>query len=507
MEAIKIICGPIIGAVTCSTARILVEVEQDCQLTMILTSYDTYIELTQRLSKKHPTIYKFINLSPSTVYGISFKEPVSFTSGVLAKQSSEFRTIPEEFEQIKLGFISCNSIRTEINGDKVYSLWHQLALQARSFDYLIHLGDQVYLDDFNVFKKNQKPENVFMELEKIYRPMTIDKVRDSELEIREAIQAEYRLTWTYEPIAFVLKNIPNYMMLDDHDIHDDFGFNPKFSDKEAFEFYFAQQARYCYYLYQRQLREDIDFTDDTFSKIEKEYYHVNIAGVCIYMLDFRGCRVWHKKENDHLKLGKRQWEDIDRCFGRNGLFSRFDCKCAIFVSTTPPVYISGTQVSELLCDFEDDVFEQWSLDCSDEQIRLLKTLCDFKLNTKKNVTLISGDVHLCGLTEIYRNDQFMFKQFITSGIKQKGFTNFQIQVLKNVINTKTIVNNEFSYKHENFSNDNNYGIIEVSAKYGYEIMCRHARSREEDKILPFVTNRWSLNRPEFRESCHCCSIF
>jgi hypothetical protein len=505
MDSIKIICGPIIGAVTCNSARILVEVAHDCQLTMILTSSDTNIELTLKLLKKVPTIYKFINLTPATPYTIIFKEPVNYSNICLAEQISQFRTLPEEFEKIKLGFISCNSIRDEIYSDKVYSLWHQLASSVKSFDFIIHHGDQMYLDDSNIYKKHGKVENCFIEQEKIYKKMNIDKIKECGLEIREAIQKEYRKTWTHEPIAFVLKNVPNYMMLDDHDVHDDFGFDPKFSNKDDFEYYFAEQARYCYYLYQRQLREDIDFSN--FSKIDREFYHVNIAGVCLYMLDFRGCRVWHKKPNDPLKLSTKQWEEIDKCFGKNGLFSKFDCKCVLFVSTTPPVFLSNTQTTDLLCKFEDDVYEQWSVNCPDEQARILKTLCDFKTNTKKNLALVSGDVHVCGLTEIYRNDQFMFKQLITSGIRQKAFTDFQIAVLTRLVNNMAVVSNEFTYKHENFSNDNNYGIIEISAKYDYEIMGRFARSREEDKIIPFVTNRWSLCRPDYRDSCNCCSIY
>jgi alkaline phosphatase D len=504
MESIKIICGPIIGAVTCHTARIVVEVESDCELTMFLMSDDTLLELTLQVKKRFPTVFKFINLTPSTTYAVSFKEAVIYSNPILAKQTADFRTMPEEVDDIKIGFISCNSVRTEFQSNKSYSMWYHLAAQVKSFDYIFHHGDQVYLDEGNVFRKGEQPDNVYIELKYKYKNMSIEEIKSFEVDIRETIQEEYRRTWTYEPIAFILKNVPNYMMFDDHDIHDDFGFNPKFCDKDDFGNYFAKEARYCYYLYQRQLREDIDFSD--FSKIDREFYWVNLGGICVFVLDFRGCRTWHKIVNDPLKLSTKQWYEIEDCFGRNGMFSKPSCKCAIMVTTTPPVYLSGNQLTELITGYENDVYEQWSLDCSDEQQRLLKILSEFKTSTKKPLTLVTGDVHICGLTEIYRSDSFMFKQFITSGIKQKTFSDFQMKVLRNVVNHEQNVNNEFTFKHEGFSNDNNYGIIEISKSNNYEIMCRHARSREENKILPFITNRKSLNRQTDRAGCQCCLI-
>lgn len=47
------------------------------------------------------------------------------------------------------------------------------------------------------------------------------------------IRGEYRRSWTFEPTAFVLANIPNLMILDDHDIRDDWGYCPEDYDPNS----------------------------------------------------------------------------------------------------------------------------------------------------------------------------------------------------------------------------------------------------------------------------------
>ena len=42
-------------------------------------------------------------------------------------------------------------------------------------------------------------------------------------ELREKLREEYRDTWKFEPTQFCLANCPSIMMIDDHEIHDDFG--------------------------------------------------------------------------------------------------------------------------------------------------------------------------------------------------------------------------------------------------------------------------------------------
>jgi vacuolar-type H+-ATPase catalytic subunit A/Vma1 len=60
----EIIMGPIIGKVTETTARILIESNKIENLTIILQSGDQKIPLTKTVVNRGPTVFKFSNLTP-----------------------------------------------------------------------------------------------------------------------------------------------------------------------------------------------------------------------------------------------------------------------------------------------------------------------------------------------------------------------------------------------------------------------------------------------------------
>jgi CMP-N-acetylneuraminic acid synthetase len=61
------------------------------------------------------------------------------------------------------------------------------------------------------------------------------------------------------------------MILDDHEIYHDSGFHYIDNiNRNNFDFFLSEQARICYYRYQKQLWVDIDFTQD-FNKMELVY--------------------------------------------------------------------------------------------------------------------------------------------------------------------------------------------------------------------------------------------
>jgi hypothetical protein len=45
----------------------------------------------------------------------------------------------------------------------------------------------------------------------------------------------------------------------------------------------------------------------------------------MFFLDYRGCRTWNKIKGEELKLGTKQWQDLE-CFGKSGIFSRMISK-------------------------------------------------------------------------------------------------------------------------------------------------------------------------------------
>eukprot|EP00971_Amphidinium_carterae_P250886 4980389-Amphidinium_carterae.1 len=61
------------------------------------------------------------------------------------------------------------------------------------------------------------------------------------------------------PTVWVLANVPNLMIFDDHDIRDDWGDRPEDIDKNSMDWFLASIAYGVILEYQRQLYEDITF--------------------------------------------------------------------------------------------------------------------------------------------------------------------------------------------------------------------------------------------------------
>ena len=154
-----------------------------------------------------------------------------------------FTVIPDDDNNdIKFGFVSCNS-----NGDITNwaSGWSNLLKQAP--EVLFHMGDQIYAD--SVWGKSPN------ELKQLYQK-----------------------TWNEPTQAQVMRNTQNMMILDDHEINNDFGTvlkgNLSLQDQQ-----FNKKNLELYKKYQESL-VNRHYTDNY-------YYHINIGKFCIILLDQR----------------------------------------------------------------------------------------------------------------------------------------------------------------------------------------------------------------------------
>ena len=168
----QVMVGPVIGKVTSTTARILIEIETPGSLTI---EVHEQAEETPRLEKQpsilqraksrkriprppapstgghkvkvknvvqanRPAVFEFRGLKPGTLYSVEVKDCTIMTK-------SSFRTFPEvPSESLSFGVISCNKIFiTDMMIAPAWDLWAHLAktVEAGKVDYLLHLGDQV----------------------------------------------------------------------------------------------------------------------------------------------------------------------------------------------------------------------------------------------------------------------------------------------------------------------------------------------------------------------------
>ena len=170
----QVIVGPIIGKVTATTARVLIEIDTSMSLTIEVKEQPTALEkqpsflkrqltggrigrmksfeakvpsderfdkstIQKNVTARRPSVFVFNDLRPETAYAVEVKECISIPSS--------FRTFPEvPAEKLTFGVISCNKIFiTDLLGALGQGLWTHLSnrIEAGKVDLLLHLGDQV----------------------------------------------------------------------------------------------------------------------------------------------------------------------------------------------------------------------------------------------------------------------------------------------------------------------------------------------------------------------------
>jgi len=585
--------GPIIGKVTENYARVLIELNKNTTLTLELYEIN-YQKNKNGISNKIifnkpiflvsndcdafiPQIFEFKNLQENTRYKIIINNDVNYSNENLAELECSFKTtksIDNANDIFRIAFLSCNSSKYRKEFQDKLNLWKILAqkVEKEEIDYCIHMGDQVYLDDANwkgtsnnVFAKCQKiwkdayekifsstkilcsnikgkmnknhtNSNTDIEFNLISFPLEeqweIEKKKLSSI-FCDLISEEYRYTFNEYYQAKVLRNVPNLMILDDHEIFDDFGFDVKsYNDSQSFDYFFSEQARLCYYKYQKILWENIDLQkSSSFQNPTSEHHFHLINGIGLFFEDFRGCRTWLKKgsfKNDSnscqtFLLGNKQLDDIKLCFDKKGLFDK--AKCAIYIAPTPLAFFSKESGKIAAC-FVNDVKECWSLVAPNDQVYLLDILKNYRERTQNDICIIGGDSHLGYFTSIYLNGNFVIEQMITSPICQSPPDDIETKVFNFFLNLGSKLKNGYSFKHFNPINDLNFGICEFrpvifnrddnailnanSSIKRLEIFAKHVRglkngSLKEDKFRKMGFRDENLEYTKC--NCSTCCIF
>ncbi|CAE7273047.1 unnamed protein product [Symbiodinium natans] len=324
----RIILGPVIGKVTESSARILVEASHDvdnfsCACNAEGSSSAATAKMT--LKARRPSVVKLDGLAPSTLYSVEVQ------GAKLLVDRCSFRTLPAGGWRLGDGrppcfaVASCNCVyENRKRGASREDLWAELKSRLESgfpVDYMLHLGDNVYLDsDLHLVEKGKKRLEDWDDckwgvardwLTKMDDP---SKWSEHEKEIEEHFRNVYRETWGHRPTRWVLANVPNLMILDDHDIRDDWGDRPEDKDEKSVDRFLADIAYRVYNSYQRLLYEDPEMQPDGRSCAPKCDHHMHAFGdVGLLFVDVRGCKTFHWNPSEDIAvpmLGQAQWSAI-----------------------------------------------------------------------------------------------------------------------------------------------------------------------------------------------------
>lgn len=436
----KITVGPVIGKVTDTTARILIEVDDDVQVTCIATDTNkNVVTQANNSTKNRPFIFKLHGLMPETEYEITFKGVAS------TDLKGRVRTFATNLNKLNIAAVSCNFFARRDKTD----LWANLKdvyLDKREVDLVLHVGDQIYGDStfaraLGIIESNEPKSK---------------KAQDEQ--ILEGYRRLYRVWWNDPSTRYVLANVSNLMIWDDHEIRDDWGSREADYDPKSSEYRIGTLARQVYREYQRQLWDDFDINVKP-NTSDEHHFHV-WGAIGVLFVDQRSGRSFGR-DAARPYLGTRQWDQIEGAL-KTGDLSKV--RALIAVTSVPLVYL-GRNVTNLGSSFADDLYDHWSYVIhSKEQIEMLRALREWKQggNNQKELLVVGGDVHVGGYTDIKHEGKTMFKQLITSPITNtppKWYEFYGLKILTEV--EQSLPGSSYSFEHYGLTNKRNYGIIIV----------------------------------------------
>lgn len=483
----KIKTGPIIGKVTSTTARILVEFEHSGYVTMKLSSKknNRSFLILENVLGLTPMVFKFENLEPSTQYHVSVSTSIQDS---LEEVHSSFKTLTEKFDHdssLKIAIVSCNDIHYVKTIPEKLNLWTDMAQKAEQgeIDYVLHIGDQLYLDSDDWYGKQTSAHAVA-------KLLYGGNYLQNKEQIREIIRHEYRKNFNFKPTKVLLANAPNLMILDDHEIHNDFSRDPNFRTEGTWENFWSNQARYVYYQYQRQLREDIDFKK--YEETSGEFFSESIFDdkIGFFFMDHRANRVWHNKnseKNDRISIDNIEpyLDNNQKEHFYNSLKTKFKDTQFLFIVSTIPVFMVSKETNRYLAESNSEDFKElWTYDHSEDLIIFFNELRTWK-NLKKNreLILIGGDMHFAFHSDILYKNETLFKQMTTSGIVMNKNDFNSTEFIDSVMTLKQCIGQHLDYciKHHDLDSNYNYAIIEMNKKNKTEVKSYHILS-DCDKI-------------------------
>jgi hypothetical protein len=430
----KITVGPVIGKVTDATARVLVEVDDNVQVTCEATDpKKNVVTQTIQFAKDRPSAFELQGLLPETEYELTFK-------GVAANYpKGRVRTFKANTDRLNVAAVSCNFLGRRDESDLWADLRDRYVLPG-DIDLLLHVGDQIYGDA------------AFARALKIIRGKEPKTKTAQDEQILESYRRLYRAWWGEAATRDVLANVSNLMIWDDHEIRDDWGSRREDYDPDSVEYRIGTLARQVYREYQRQLWDDPPHSD------AEEHFHV-WGSIGVLFVDQRGGRSFGR-DATRPYLSTRQWEHIVEAL-KAGEFSAV--RALIVVTSVPLVYL-GNNITEFGTSAADDLYDHWSHPLHNkEQVEMVRALREWKAAVpgQRELLVVGGDVHVGGHTDVKHEGVTIFNQLITSPITNVPPKWYAFLGLLILTESEQTLTSSYSYEHHDFTNKRNYGVILV----------------------------------------------
>ena len=275
-------------------------------------------------------------------------------------------------------------------------------LEQHDCKFILFMGDQMY-SDMPVSLSLFNPKH-FSSVAPPGRERILDCTTD---EVRKLYQRRYRHFWNIAELHAIVGRYPCYLILDDHDIVDNWGSHPDHLLPEWRSL--GEGARWAYYDYQTP-----HLSPRTESLPSSFHYELTYGHTSIFVMDLRSER-WVADDDGRL-YSPEQAAALGRFLEQAG-----DQKAVFIVLSVPPVHLPRSIANTFarITREGEDFSDRWSsLAHIDDLDRFMKRVrAHQREHPGQKLVFLSGDIHVgCAHELVWEDGEDRIFQLISSGL-------------------------------------------------------------------------------------------
>lgn len=315
-------------------------------------------------------------------------------------------------QDLRCAYVSCNG---EEHGDLLRAPLERNAMWARMrtqhgqqpFALLLHGGDQVYADEVTLGHplSEEWPDH-------IPKDPTREDLHSLRDHLREGFLTRYQNLYAAPDLAWLAARVPSLMQWDDHDICDGWGSLRRSRTYSPVGQLLFEVAREACLLFQHGC-VDGDLPAK-FADPEGDHlgWDIRLPDLHIIAPDLRGQRTRRDL------MGETGW-----AFSQKALMAEHGSQ--VFLMSSVPLLGPRLSLFEMLMvliprmqKYEDDLRDQWQSRAHRASwIRMLTLVKE--ASTQRNITAVSGEIHLATRAEMRISPTRAFHQLVASGVTHR----------------------------------------------------------------------------------------
>ena len=338
-------------------------------------------------------------------------------------------------QKVVIGLLSCHQPFTDRGtispeADRMLRVLPRI-LRENDVKFVLPCGDQMYADDPGIFSLFKNPYLI-----RQVAPGKTNILNCTDKEVRRLYDLRYRIFWSMPAIQNMYANYPCYPTLDDHEIKNSWGNDPKHAGDDYKNV--KQGALEAYLDYQASSVLPQKPTLAMRKQPGSFHYDFSYGNIGVFVLDIRSQR-YNLPPRGRQIFSPAQFNDL-RLFLHNNRHK----KVLLIVSSVPVVFVPGG-LADVGAKLKPDTFlDHWSHSSNRPARDALLSLLHAHQQTHPNqrVALACGDVHIGNAYSIHwrGGNKPRLYQFTSSALtaRESRMDYFKIKVGQEVATWTTV---------------------------------------------------------------------